>query len=274
MSKSNGSYEPKPEHKFSFGLWTLGNRGRDPFGDAVRRTMPPNEIASVLGEIGAWGVNLHDNDLVPIDATPAERDRIVREFKKACQQAGIVVPMATVSLFFHRVFRDGAFTAADPGPRLACPCSAIPCPATHPSLPTIPKCAPMRCKRPCVRWTWGPSLERKSLCYGAVVKALKRTPAAPPTKPSSACAGPSTICANTTLPGDTNIASPSRPSPTSRAATSTWPPPATTSDSFPPSIILRWSALIPKSLTSRWPDSTSCTASRRPGRPASCSTSI
>jgi len=114
MSKKNGNYDPKPEHKFTFGLWTLGNRGRDPFGDAVRPTFPPNDIASVLGEIGAWGVNLHDNDLVPIDATPKERDKIVREFRAACNEAGIVVPMATVSLFFHPVFRDGAFTANDP----------------------------------------------------------------------------------------------------------------------------------------------------------------
>ncbi|HKT89033.1 MAG TPA: xylose isomerase [Candidatus Sulfotelmatobacter sp.] len=114
MSKKNGNYDPKPEHKFTFGLWTLGNRGRDPFGDAVRPTFPPNDIASVLGEIGAWGVNLHDNDLVPIDATPKERDKIVREFRAACNEAGVVVPMATVSLFFHPVFRDGAFTANDP----------------------------------------------------------------------------------------------------------------------------------------------------------------
>src|SRR5579862_8583845 len=114
---TNGSYQPRPEHKFSFGLWTLGNRGRDPFGDAVRPTMPPTQIVSVLAEVGAWGVNLHDNDLVPIDATPAERDRIVREFKKACKDNGIVVPMATVSLFFHPVFRDGAFTANDPDVR-------------------------------------------------------------------------------------------------------------------------------------------------------------
>ena len=114
MSKKNGNFEPKPEHKFSFGLWTLGNRGRDPFGDFVRPVFPPNDIASVLGEIGAWGVNLHDNDLVPIEATPKERDKIVREFKAACKQAGVVVPMATVSLFFHPIFRDGAFTANDP----------------------------------------------------------------------------------------------------------------------------------------------------------------
>ena len=110
---SNHSFQPKPEHKFSFGLWTLGNRGRDPFGEAVRASIPPTTIVSILAEVGAWGVNLHDNDLVPIDATGSERDRIVGEFKKACEKNGITVPMATVSLFFDPVFRDGAFTAND-----------------------------------------------------------------------------------------------------------------------------------------------------------------
>jgi xylose isomerase len=111
------SYQPKPQHKFSFGLWTIGNRGRDPFGDAVRPTIKPVEIVKLLAEVGAWGVNLHDNDLVPIDATPSERDAIVREFKQACEQHKVTVPMATVSLFFHPVFRDGAFTPNDPSVR-------------------------------------------------------------------------------------------------------------------------------------------------------------
>ena len=110
-------YQPKPEHKFSFGLWTVGNRGRDPFGDAVRPTIKPPDIVKLLAAVGAWGVNLHDNDLVPIDASAAERDAIVKQFKKACRDHGIAVPMATVSLFFHPVFRDGAFTANDPSVR-------------------------------------------------------------------------------------------------------------------------------------------------------------
>ncbi len=107
-------FQPQPHHKFTFGLWTVGNRGRDPFGDAVRPPISPTEIVHMLSEVGAWGVNLHDNDLVPIDATPTERDAIVRDFQQACKQAGLVVPMATVSLFFHPVFRDGAFTSNDP----------------------------------------------------------------------------------------------------------------------------------------------------------------
>jgi xylose isomerase len=114
MKGSDGLYQPRPEHKFTFGLWTVGNRGRDPFGDTVRPLKSPVELVSLLAEVGAWGVNLHDNDLVPIDATPAERNQIVGEFSKACKQSGLVVPMATVSLFFHPVFRDGAFTANDP----------------------------------------------------------------------------------------------------------------------------------------------------------------
>ena len=111
------NYTPRPEHKFTFGLWTVGNRGRDPFGDAVRESLPPTEIVKLLAEVGAYGVNLHDNDLVPIDATPQERDRIVREFKNACEDAGLKVPMATVNLFYDPVFRDGAFTANDPDVR-------------------------------------------------------------------------------------------------------------------------------------------------------------
>jgi len=107
-------YTPLPEHKFSFGLWTVSNRGRDPFGDAVRAPLPPVDAVKLLADVGAWGVNLHDNDLVPIDATPAERDRIVKQFREACQASGIVVPMATVNLFFDPAFRDGAFTSNDP----------------------------------------------------------------------------------------------------------------------------------------------------------------
>jgi xylose isomerase len=107
-------YMPRPEHKFSFGLWTVGNRGRDPFGDAVRPTLRPVDAVKLLAEAGAWGVNLHDNDLIPIDATAAERDRIVREFREACEANSMTVPMATVNLFYDPVFRDGAFTANDP----------------------------------------------------------------------------------------------------------------------------------------------------------------
>ena len=107
-------YQPKPEHKFTFGLWTVGNIGRDPFGHPVRPVRSPVQLVQLLAEAGAYGVNFHDNDLVPIDATPAERDQIVGDFKKALKATGLVVPMATTNLFSDPAFKDGAFTANDP----------------------------------------------------------------------------------------------------------------------------------------------------------------
>jgi xylose isomerase len=108
------TYEPKPGHKFTFGLWTVGSIGRDQFGSAVRETKSPVQLVHLLADVGAWGVNFHDNDLVPIDATPAERNRIVRDFERALKETGLVVPMATTNLFGDPVFRDGAFTSNDP----------------------------------------------------------------------------------------------------------------------------------------------------------------
>jgi xylose isomerase len=111
------SLDPTPADRFSFGLWTVGNTGRDMWGDAVRPVADPCRLVAKLGEIGAWGVNLHDNDLVPFGASAKERDRIVADFKRACSDAGVVVPMATTNLFSHAIFKDGAFTANDPAVR-------------------------------------------------------------------------------------------------------------------------------------------------------------
>ena len=110
-------FNPQPEHKFTFGLWTVGNIGRDPFGEPTRDPISPVDIVHMLADVGAWGVNLHDNDLVPIDATTAERDRIVADFKAAMQATGIVCPMATTNLFADPAFKDGAFTSNDPSVR-------------------------------------------------------------------------------------------------------------------------------------------------------------
>jgi xylose isomerase len=107
-------FSPQPELKFTFGLWTVGSTGRDPFGAPVRDPKSPVDLVHLLAEVGAWGVNFHDNDLVPIDATPAERDHIVQDFKAALSETGLCVPMATTNLFSDPAFKDGAFTANDP----------------------------------------------------------------------------------------------------------------------------------------------------------------
>jgi xylose isomerase len=107
-------FAPTREDRFSFGLWTVGNPGRDPFGAPVRPVQSPVQLVRKLAQCGAWGVNLHDEDLVPLGTPAAERDRIVRDFKAALADSGMVVPMATTNLFSHPVFKDGAFTANDP----------------------------------------------------------------------------------------------------------------------------------------------------------------
>jgi xylose isomerase len=110
-------YNAKTGHKFTFGLWTVGNVGRDPFGAPTREARTPAELVRLLGEVGAYGVNFHDNDLIPIDASAAEAEAIKKEFRRALDDTGLAVPMATTNLFSDPAFKDGAFTANDPAVR-------------------------------------------------------------------------------------------------------------------------------------------------------------
>lgn len=108
---------PRPEHHFTFGLWTVGNRGRDPFGHEVRPAIDPVDAVHRLADLGAYGVNLHDDDLVPHGASASERDAIVARFRRALDDTGMCVPMATTNLFSLPVFKEGAFCANDPAVR-------------------------------------------------------------------------------------------------------------------------------------------------------------
>jgi len=108
-----------PAHRFTFGLWTVGNPGRDPFGDPTRAPVDPVDSVRKLAELGAWGISLHDNDLVPWGSSAAEEERIVSRFEAALQETGMGVGMATTNLFGHPAFKDGAFTSNDRGVRRA-----------------------------------------------------------------------------------------------------------------------------------------------------------
>lgn len=115
MTKAGSEVDvtPTPEDKFSFGLWTVGWQGRDPFGDATRPPLDPVDAVHRLADLGAYGITFHDDDLIPFGAADAERARCVRRFRAALDATGLVVPMATTNLFTHPVFKDGAFTAND-----------------------------------------------------------------------------------------------------------------------------------------------------------------
>jgi xylose isomerase len=101
------------DHRFTFGLWTVGNPGRDPFGEPVRAPVDPVDTVHRLAEIGAWGVSLHDDDLIPWGTPAVQRDQIVVRFKDALERTGLGVGMATTNLFSHPAFKDGAFTSND-----------------------------------------------------------------------------------------------------------------------------------------------------------------
>ena len=110
-------FVPKREDHFSFGLWTVGWQGRDPFGDATRAPLDPVHSLHRLADIGAWGVTFHDDDLVPFGADDATREAIIKRFRAALDDTGMVVEMMTTNLFSHPVFKEGAFTANDRGVR-------------------------------------------------------------------------------------------------------------------------------------------------------------
>ena len=101
------------EDHFSFGLWTVGWQARDPFGDPTRGPLDPIDAVRHLGELGAWGVTFHDDDLVPFGSDAATRDRIIAAFRTAVSDAGMVIEMVTTNLFTHPVFKDGGFTSND-----------------------------------------------------------------------------------------------------------------------------------------------------------------
>ncbi|MGV9596853.1 xylose isomerase [Streptosporangium sandarakinum] len=103
-------YIPRPEDRFTFGLWTVGWQARDQFGDASRPPLDPVETVHRLAELGAYGVTFHDDDLLAVES---DRERAIAAFRKALSETGLKVPMATTNLFTHPVFKDGAFTSND-----------------------------------------------------------------------------------------------------------------------------------------------------------------
>ena len=111
LSQEHDPYVPRPEDRFSFGIWTVGWQGVDVFGGAIRPPMPADRAVRKLAELGAYGVNFHDNDVFPFDASPSERDGDIAAFRKALEDTGVIVTTATTNLFGHPIFKDGGFTA-------------------------------------------------------------------------------------------------------------------------------------------------------------------
>src|SRR5262245_25122092 len=110
-------YAPTRDDRFAFGIWCLQNRGRDPFGDQTRPELKAVDAIRGLAQRNCYGFEFHDNDMIPFGASAAQRDAILRDVKKAMADTGIKATMATTNLFYHPVFKDGAFTSTDPAIR-------------------------------------------------------------------------------------------------------------------------------------------------------------
>ena len=108
---------PTRDDKFSFGLWTVGYNGSDPFGGPTR---PPLDVVAAvtrLAELGAYGLTFHDDDLFAFGSSDGDRQKQIDRLKQALADTGLIVPMVTTNLFSAPVFKDGGFTSNDRGVR-------------------------------------------------------------------------------------------------------------------------------------------------------------
>jgi xylose isomerase len=104
---------PTPADKFSFGLWTIGYNGADPFGGPTRAPMDIVHVVEKLKEVGAYGLTFHDDDLFAFGSSDADRQKQIDRLKGALADTGLIIPMVTTNLFSAPVFKDGGFTSND-----------------------------------------------------------------------------------------------------------------------------------------------------------------
>ncbi len=104
---------PTKSDKFSFGLWTIGYNGADPFGGPTRAPLDVVHGIEKIAEAGAYGLTFHDDDLYAFGSTDAERSKQIERLKGALAATGVIIPMITTNLFSQPVFKDGGFTSND-----------------------------------------------------------------------------------------------------------------------------------------------------------------
>jgi xylose isomerase, Arthrobacter type len=104
---------PTAADKFTFGLWTVGYNGGDPFGGPTRAPLDVVHVIEKLASLGAYGMTFHDDDLYAFGSSDAERRTQIDRLKAACEATGLKIPMITTNLFSQPVFKDGGFTSND-----------------------------------------------------------------------------------------------------------------------------------------------------------------
>ncbi len=110
-------YTPRKSDRFAFGLWTVMNTGRDPFGEPTRKPITGLEAITELGKRNVFAYEMHWEDIIPDTAGAADRDRILKEAKKRMADSDIVCGCVGANTFTQPVYKDGALTSHDPAIR-------------------------------------------------------------------------------------------------------------------------------------------------------------
>jgi len=107
-------YQPQKSDKFTFGLWTIQNTGRDPFGEPTRGPMTGLDVIAELGKRNVYSYEMHVEDLIPVTSSASEAEQIIREAKKRMTDYDIKCTNCGSNVFGHPAFKDGALTSHDP----------------------------------------------------------------------------------------------------------------------------------------------------------------
>jgi xylose isomerase len=105
-----------PNTSFSFGLWTVGNRGRDPFGEAVRPTLPPVDAVRMLADSRRMGRSTYTTTILCL-STPnlQSASRLCTSSNVRAKNTGIARAVAYCQPFLRiRSFATARLHANDP----------------------------------------------------------------------------------------------------------------------------------------------------------------
>ena len=100
MTADPDALTPRPEHRFTFGLWTVGNPGRDPFGEPTRAPLDPVDIGPQARRARRLGRQPPRRRPRPVGhaGRRARPDRR-RASRRRWRRPGMGVGMATTNLF-------------------------------------------------------------------------------------------------------------------------------------------------------------------------------
>jgi len=107
---ANSNWSTRQDFKFSTGPWNL-HSGADPFGPTVRPERTFVEKLKTFKELGFDYVQFHDDDAVPDEFSPAEREKKAKEVRKLLDDHGLKAEIFAPRHWEHSHGVDGPITS-------------------------------------------------------------------------------------------------------------------------------------------------------------------